>query len=173
MSVHPVRPTLAFVGGVAGVMLLASCSSSKSADPAVGTDSTSGVTQASDSASATGSPAASSVTATTAPAAPTTSAAGSALGLDDTYYPVGVGNTWVYRTDYGASSLGVVTDTEVMTAVTPVADGASVTFVRTFHYLKAGHADFKSTVKYVFHHDGSLTVPYQSDAASANAKITV
>jgi hypothetical protein len=93
--------------------------------------------------------------------------------IDDTYYPVARGNTWVYRTDYGAGSLGVVTDTETMTAVQPVAGGNQVTIKRVFHYASGQHPDFTSTVVYVFHSDGSLTVPYQSGIDTANSKITV
>jgi hypothetical protein len=96
------------------------------------------------------------------------------FGIDDTYYPVALGNTWVYRVDYGAAlGLGVVTDTEEMTKVHHVAVGTRVTIARTFHYQNGRYPDFTSTVDYVFHKNGSLTVPFQNGIQTRGTTITV
>jgi hypothetical protein len=95
-------------------------------------------------------------------------------GIDATYYPVAVGNTWVYRVDYGSAlGLGVVTDTEQMTKVRQVATGTRVTIERTFHYQNGRYPDFTSTVDYVFHKNGSLTVPFQNGIQTRGTTITV
>jgi hypothetical protein len=87
------------------------------------------------------------------------------------YFPVRLGNTWVYSTDFGGA-MGVVTDTEKMTKIVPSGTDLRVTFSRSFHYENASHADFDSPVDYVFHQDGSLSVPYQS-IPTGGAQVTV
>jgi hypothetical protein len=95
-------------------------------------------------------------------------------GIDDTYYPVALGNTWVYRVDYGAAlGLGIVTDTEEVTKVHHTAAGTHVTIARTFHYQNGRYPDFTSTVDYVFHKNGSLTVPFQNGIQTRGTTITV
>jgi hypothetical protein len=95
-------------------------------------------------------------------------------GIEDFYYPVAPGNTWVYRVDYGSAlGLGAVTDTERMTNVHRVAGGTRVTISRTFHYENGRYPDFVSNVDYVFHKDGSLTVPFQNGILTRGTKITV
>lgn len=76
------------------------------------------------------------------------------------YYPVALGNTWVYSIDYGNGS--VVTDTEVMTKVTPEGDGARATIERTFTWDDKSQPDFTDSVEYIFNSDGSLSVPFQT-----------
>lgn len=91
------------------------------------------------------------------------------------YYPVALGNTWVYSIDYGPG-MSTFTDTEVMTKVTPEGDGARVTIERTFHDDSAGadtSGDIVSTVDYVFSADGSLTVPFQSIPSAGGSTVTV
>jgi len=100
----------------------------------------------------------------TPPTGSTDSAVGGSTGAPSAvasiYYPVAVGNTWVYSIDYGTGSN--VTDTEVMTAVKPEGDASRVTISRTFHYEDGSKDDLLDTVDYLFHADGSLEVPFQS-----------
>lgn len=91
---------------------------------------------------------------------PAPSAGGAYDGISP-YYPVGLGNTWVYRMNYG-EPVGEVTETEVMTAVTPEGDDVRVTIERSFHYENGSQPDFTDSVEYIFHPDGSVSVPYQS-----------
>lgn len=88
------------------------------------------------------------------------------------YYPVALGNTWVYQMNY-PDPVGIITETEVMTAVTPDGDDVRVTIERSFHYENGSAADFSDSVEYVFHADGSLSVPYQSipDGSGADVEI--
>lgn len=90
--------------------------------------------------------------------------------VESIYYPVAKGNTWVYSIDYGSGT--TVTDTEVMTAVTPEGDGSRVTIGRTFHWEDGSQPDLVDSVDYVFAADGSLTVPFQS-IPSAGGTVTV
>lgn len=99
-------------------------------------------------------------TAPTAAGSPAADAAPAEFADLSVYYPVAVGNTWVYSIDYGTGP--VVTDTEVMSAVEPVANGASATIDRTFHWEDGSQPDLTDSVEYVFHDDGSLTLPFQS-----------
>jgi hypothetical protein len=164
-----VNSRLRIVAGAAAALTLAGCSSSSTsgAPASASADSSASSSSAPSSAAAT-TAAATTAAATTAPASSAVSGAGS---IDDTYYPVAVGNTWVYSTDLG--SLGKVTDTETMTAVTPSADGHLVTISRAFHYAGGQAKDFTSVVKYDFHRDGSLTVPFQSGVQTAGTIETV
>ncbi|MEP6479226.1 MAG: hypothetical protein ABJB03_07535 [Rhodoglobus sp.] len=77
------------------------------------------------------------------------------------YYPVGLGNTWVYSIDFGSAG-GLVTDTEVMSKIVPDDGGQRVTIDRTFHYEDGSQADLVDSVDYIFMSDGSLSVPFQS-----------
>ena len=95
------------------------------------------------------------------PSSPSSASGGtSASDVASIYYPVALGNTWVYSIDYGSGS--TVTDTEVMTAVKPEGDATRVTISRTFHYEDGSKDDLLDTVDYLFHADGSLEVPFQS-----------
>ncbi len=76
------------------------------------------------------------------------------------YYPIAVGNTWIYTITYSDGS--TVVDTEVMTKVVAEGDGARVTFERSFDWNDESKPDFSDSVDYVFHADGSLSVPFQS-----------
>jgi hypothetical protein len=82
------------------------------------------------------------------PAAGGTSPAGAQT---TTFFPVGVDNTWVYRTTTAGRPGSDLTNK--MTAVSPVAGGQQVTMS-----VAAGTAA-PATVTYVFHSDGSITVP--------------
>jgi hypothetical protein len=88
------------------------------------------------------------------------------------YYPVAQGNTWVYSTEYPAP-IGTVTDTEVMSKIAKSGDDVRATIDRSFHYENGSSPDFTDSVDFVFHRDGSLTVPYQTLPSSNGTKITV
>jgi hypothetical protein len=66
------------------------------------------------------------------------------------FFPVAVGNTWVYKDSLGG------TRTDRMTAVTPVAGGQAVTMRSTGTGLGAASTS-KST--YIFRSDGSIELP--------------
>lgn len=109
--------------------------------------------------------------ATNDPSAPPTSSSAPEASVESIYYPVAQGNTWVYSIDYGTGT--TVTDTEVMTVVTPEGDGARVTFERTFVWDDGSQPDLKDTVDYVFAADGSLSVPFQSLPTADGSTVTV
>jgi hypothetical protein len=84
----------------------------------------------------------------------------SASGLTD--FPVGVGNTWVYQTKV-TGKLG--TSTSKMVKVVPVAGGQQVTM--SVNINVAGLPATPSKVTYVFHSDGTVTVPFTQFANGA------
>ncbi|HEY3979808.1 MAG TPA: hypothetical protein VGM79_21205 [Streptosporangiaceae bacterium] len=86
--------------------------------------------------------------ASSSPAAGGTSAAGTQI---TTFFPVGVGNTWVYGTKLAGRATGDVTNK--MIGVGQVTGGQQVHMSVT-----AGQAP-TTTVSYLFHPDGSVTVP--------------
>jgi len=91
---------------------------------------------------------ASSTAATTSPAP---GGSGSAAAQTTPLFPVGTGNTWVYATKLGHQPGHDVTST--MTAVGQVAGGQQVTM------SVATGIGAPATVTYLFHPDGSITVP--------------
>jgi len=97
------------------------------------------------------SPAGGSTTPAAGSSSPAASGTGPAGAQTTTFFPVGVDNTWVYGTTAAGRPGSDVTDK--MTAVDPVADGRQVTMT-----VAAGTAA-PATVTYVFHSDGSITVP--------------
>ena len=84
-----------------------------------------------------------------------------------TLFPVGVGNTWVYDTDVTAIGHGRITNK--MTRVVPVAGGRKVTM--EVINSATGSALNSTRVTYIFHNDGSITVPF-TQFGSNSAKIT-
>jgi hypothetical protein len=126
-------------------LALAGCKSSTSAS---GT--------ASSPAAGSSSPASSSGSAGSGGAGQTSSNGGT------TYFPVGVGNTWVYQTSLSGLSHGTITNK--ITQVTPVADGQRVTM--GVSGLGAG-----THVTYTFHSDGSISVPF-TQVGSTAIKVT-
>lgn len=84
----------------------------------------------------------------------------SASGLTD--FPVGVGNTWIYQTSLTGSK---GTATNKMIKVVPVAGGQQVTMAVKIDV--AGLPGTPSKVTYVFHSDGSVTVPLTQFANGA------
>jgi len=89
------------------------------------------------------------------------------------YYPISEGSTWVYRTDYGPRSLGIVTYTEKVARVAPAGADTNVSLQRTFHYANGKTRDFTVTTTYTFHKDGSISIPYQNPIEIPNTRITV
>jgi hypothetical protein len=82
---------------------------------------------------------------------------GSSAGGSD-YFPVATGNTWVYDDSAVLGSKSTVKDKIIR--VVPVADGKKVT-MRT---VESGLTTITTT--YVFHNDGSISVPFGSLAGS-------
>lgn len=80
-------------------------------------------------------------------------ASGTSLTAD---YPVAVGNTWVYQTQASGLSHGTVTSK--MTSVAPVSAGQRVRMRVTSN--SAGAKMLTATATYLFHSDGSITVPF-------------
>ena len=96
-------------------------------------------------------------------AAPTPSgpAVERAFAVNSGYFPVAVGNTWVYTAAY-AEPVGIVTETETIVSVLPdAAGGAEVDIQRDFHYENGSRPDFSDLVAYQFHDDGSVELPFQ------------
>jgi hypothetical protein len=71
------------------------------------------------------------------------------------YFPVALGNTWVYRTHLSASGQG--TATNKITRVVPAAGGQRVTMQISTDVV-AKTQPIKVT--YLFHSDGSITIPF-------------
>lgn len=82
--------------------------------------------------------------------------------IDATYFPIAEGNTWVYKLTYSSAALGEVTQTQTVTKVVPQGEDNLVTLTQKFHYANGSIPDFDLAYDYLFHADGSLTVPYQT-----------
>jgi hypothetical protein len=98
---------------------------------------------------------------------PATTAPAQSSGGGTTLFPATVGNTWVYSITDAA---GVGTTTNRVTAVHPVADGNRVTISSS-----ESLPDIPSTttsLTYIFHTDGSITVPYVQTGTSTS-KVTI
>jgi hypothetical protein len=94
---------------------------------------------------------------------PAPAASGSAAAQTTPLFPVGMGNTWVYATKLGSQPGHDITNK--MIAVTQVAGGQQVT-------MSVATATGKSaTVTYLFHPDGSITVP-ATQFGSGTVKLT-
>lgn len=104
--------------------------------------------------------------------APDSSSSGAVAADFSPYYPVAEGNEWEYTATY-PDPVGVVTYTETMTKVEKDGDDVRATIARSFHYENGMNPDFDQDVEYVFHADGSLTVPYQSLPDTSGAQVTV
>jgi hypothetical protein len=80
-------------------------------------------------------------------------------------FPIGVGNTWVYKTSVGLTGMsGTVTDK--MTAVTPVSGGQQVT-MRSVNDVTG--SPITNTAIYIFHSDGSISYPVQQFGSSTTS----
>jgi hypothetical protein len=79
------------------------------------------------------------------------------------FFPVAVGNTWVYKSSVpSVGEQGTVTNR--MTAVVPVSGGQRVTMTDTFKTTDAPENVTKLT--YIFHSNGSITYPIGQLAGS-------
>ena len=87
------------------------------------------------------------------------SGSGGTSSAGTTYFPAAVGNTWVYQTTISDISHGTITNK--ITAVTPVAGGKKVTM-----QILTG-AGTATTVSYIFHSDGSISVPFTQVGGTA------
>ena len=120
----------ATVVAIAAGLAVAGCGGSSSSGSAAGSNAASSSPAASHSPSSSGSTAA--VTTATVP------------------FPVGVGDTWKYKTTYGRT-------VNRMTAVTPVSGGQQVTMRSAITSLGSTTHD---TAYYVVHSDGSISLPF-------------
>lgn len=96
------------------------------------------------------------------------SSGGGVSGTSD-FFPVAVGNTWVYDVKTVASA-GTGTSTDKMVAVTPVASGQRVTMSTTVDTPGLGKLPTLK-LSYIFHSDGSITIP-SNQLGSSGAKVT-
>jgi hypothetical protein len=86
----------------------------------------------------------------------------SAVSTATVPFPVGVGDTWKYKTTYGRT-------VNRMTAVTPVSGGQQVTMSSAITSLGTTTHD---TAYYVVHSDGSISLPFsQFDTDSSGASV--
>jgi hypothetical protein len=77
-------------------------------------------------------------------------------------FPVGVGDTWTYKTTFGQT-------VNKMTAVTPVAGGQQVTMATR---VTVSGTTTSSTGYYVVHSDGEISLPFsQFDTSSSSASV--
>ena len=84
-----------------------------------------------------------------------------AFAVHSGYFPVAVGNVWVYTTTY-AEPVGTVTETETILSVSPDgAGGAEVDIQRDYHYENGSRPDFSDLVAYQFNDDGSIELPFE------------
>lgn len=91
----------------------------------------------------------------------------SALSSNSVPFPVGVGDTWMYSTSDAADTTGTVVDK--MVAVTPVSGGQQVTMDGTDTILGTST---NSSAYYVFHSDGSITLPFsQFNTSSSTSSV--
>jgi hypothetical protein len=137
---HPAGAALA-LAAVAG-LVLTGCSTASSGSSG-GSGSTSGKAASSSSASTGGS----------------TSVVSSA----SVPFPVGVGDTWTYKTTFGQT-------VNKMTAVTPVAGGQQVTMAGAIT-TEGNTSD--TTAYYIVHSDGSISLPFSQFSSSASSGSSV
>jgi hypothetical protein len=82
--------------------------------------------------------------------------------IGTSYFPIAVGNTWVYRTHVSTGTRG--TATNKVDQVVPVAGGQRVT-METGSNLIGKSQPIKVT--YLFHSDGSITIPFSQFGSGA------
>jgi hypothetical protein len=142
-AVSPRRPAgAAAVVAIAAGLVLAGCGGSSSSGGSTGSNAASSSPAASHGSGSGGSTSA--VTTASVP------------------FPVGVGNTWKYKTTYGRT-------VNRMTAVTPVSGGQQVTMRSAITSLGTTTHD---TAYYVVHSDGSISLPFsQFDTSSSGTSV--
>jgi len=127
----------------AACLALAGCGSSGSSSASAG------------SGKSTSSPAGGSSARQSAPASSSPAAVTTALTVP---FPVGVGDTWTYKTTYGRT-------VNKMTAVTPVSGGQQVTMTTSSTVLGSAN---QNTAYYVIHSDGSISLPFSQFSTSSS-----
>jgi len=88
----------------------------------------------------------------------------SAVSSNSVPFPVGVGDTWTYSTSDAAGTTGTVVDK--MVVVTPVSGGQQVTMDGTSTILGT---TTNNSAYYVFHSDGSITLPFSQFNTGSSA----
>jgi hypothetical protein len=141
-AVRPLRPAgAAAVVVMAAGLVLAGCGGASSSGGAAGTNASS------------------------SPAASHSSGSGgstSAVTTASVPFPVGVGDTWKYKTTYGRTVNKII-------AVTPVSGGQQVTMRTSIIGLGA---TTHNSAYYVVHSDGSISLPFsQFDTSSSSASV--
>ncbi|HXZ64396.1 MAG TPA: hypothetical protein VEH05_06655 [Streptosporangiaceae bacterium] len=96
---------------------------------------------------------------TSSPAGSTSAAAANSVP-----FPIGVGDTWTYSTSDVAGTTGTVVNK--MVAVSPVAGGQQVTMDSTNTILGTTTTN---TAYYIFHSDGSITLPFSQFNTSSSS----
>jgi hypothetical protein len=129
--------TTAAVLAMAG-LALAGCKSSASASGSSGSSGSGSSSSAASSASASAS---------------TGTTGGTTTSLGTAYFPIQQGDTWVYTSSLSGVKNGTVTNK--MTSVVPVSGGKRVRMSVT----ESADATAPTSLTYVFHDDGSITVP--------------
>jgi hypothetical protein len=90
--------------------------------------------------------------------ASSTSSSNSVTSASTVPFPVGVGDTWTYKTTYGQTI-------NKMTAVTPVSGGQQVTMTTSSTVLGSTS---QNTAYYVINSDGSITLPFSQFSTSSS-----
>jgi|HubBroStandDraft_2_1064218.scaffolds.fasta_scaffold42854_2 hypothetical protein len=103
-------------------------------------------------------------TSTSAAPATTSSAPATTTSAASVPFPIGVGNTWVYRTDSALTGT-TGTATNKMTAVSPVSGGQQVTMLNSID-ISGTHT--QNSAIYVFHSDGSISYPIQNFSSTVS-----
>jgi hypothetical protein len=87
-----------------------------------------------------------------------------AVAANSVPFPVGVGDTWTYSTSDAVGTTGTVVNK--MAAVTPVSGGQQVTMDGTSTILGTTTSN---SAYYVFHSDGSITLPFSQFSTGSSA----
>ena len=143
LSATPGRITVSVIAVAAAGLVLAGCGASPGSGSATSGSATSGGSSAGQ---------------TTTSASPGTGASGSAVATS-AFFPVAVGNTWVYQQDLGPSLGEKGTSTNKVIAVTPVAGGQRVTMTVKDDIAGLAAESKTTTSTLSFHSDGSISLP--------------
>jgi uncharacterized protein DUF3108 len=98
---------------------------------------------------------------------PGSGSSGGGVSGTSVFFPVAVGNTWVYEVKTVA---GTGTSTDKMVAVAPIASGQRVTMTTSVDEPGLGKLPALK-LAYIFHSDGSITVP-SNELGTSGAKVT-
>jgi hypothetical protein len=145
---HTLRPVGAIAAvAIAAGLVLAGCGGSSGSSGSTGSSGSGSSSAPASSSSSAGSGSGGSTSVVSAATVP---------------FPVGVGNTWTYKTTYGKTI-------NKMTAVTPVSGGQKVTMSSAITSLGTTSHD---TAYYVINSDGSISLPFsQFDTNSSGTTV--